>query len=96
MLQAKLLEHNVRFGDPECQGLMARLDTDLVDALVKVGLMKRILRRLAMQQLPFMVDVLCMLCLHYKACDGVEGVKGAMEGVIPLGRGHKAGCSRST
>lgn len=37
VLQAKLLEHNVRFGDPECQGLMARLDTDLVDALVKVG-----------------------------------------------------------
>ena len=36
-LQAKLLEHNVRFGDPECQGLMARLDSDLVEALVKVG-----------------------------------------------------------
>jgi phosphoribosylamine-glycine ligase len=27
----------VRFGDPECQGLMARLDSDLVDALIKVG-----------------------------------------------------------
>ena len=25
-LQAMLLEHNVRFGDPECQGLMARLE----------------------------------------------------------------------
>jgi hypothetical protein len=35
-VQAKLLEHNVRFGDPECQGLMARLDSDLVEALVKV------------------------------------------------------------
>jgi phosphoribosylamine--glycine ligase len=35
-IQAKLLEHNVRFGDPECQGLMARLDSDLVEALVKV------------------------------------------------------------
>lgn len=34
--QAKLLEHNVRFGDPECQGLMARLDSDLVEALIKV------------------------------------------------------------
>lgn len=32
-LQAKLLEHNVRFGDPECQGLMSRLDSDLVDIL---------------------------------------------------------------
>jgi len=34
--QANLLEHNVRFGDPECQGLMARLDSDLVEALIKV------------------------------------------------------------
>lgn len=35
--RAKLLEHNVRFGDPECQGLMARLDSDLLAALMQVG-----------------------------------------------------------
>ncbi|MDB4930226.1 MAG: purD, partial [Myxococcaceae bacterium] len=29
-----LLEYNVRFGDPECQALMVRLGSDLVDALV--------------------------------------------------------------
>jgi len=29
----KLLEHNVRFGDPECQVLMMRLKSDLVPAL---------------------------------------------------------------
>ncbi|MDP3213775.1 MAG: phosphoribosylamine--glycine ligase [Deltaproteobacteria bacterium] len=29
-----LLEYNVRFGDPECQALMVRLDDDLVDALL--------------------------------------------------------------
>ncbi len=29
----KLLEFNVRFGDPECQTLMLRLDSDLVDIL---------------------------------------------------------------
>ena len=32
--KAKLLEHNVRFGDPECQVLMTRLRTDLVQSLV--------------------------------------------------------------
>lgn len=31
--KAKLLEHNVRFGDPECQALMMRLEGDLVDIL---------------------------------------------------------------
>ncbi len=29
----KLIEHNVRFGDPECQVLMMRLKSDLVDLL---------------------------------------------------------------
>lgn len=29
----KVLEFNVRFGDPECQPLMARLDSDLIDLL---------------------------------------------------------------
>lgn len=31
---AKLLEHNVRFGDPECEALMVRLESDLLDLLV--------------------------------------------------------------
>lgn len=30
----KLIEYNVRFGDPECQVLMARLETDIVAALL--------------------------------------------------------------
>jgi phosphoribosylamine---glycine ligase len=30
----KLIEHNVRFGDPECQVLMARLKSDLLPALI--------------------------------------------------------------
>jgi phosphoribosylamine--glycine ligase len=30
----KLLEYNVRFGDPECQALMMRLKSDLLPALI--------------------------------------------------------------
>ena len=33
----KLIEYNVRFGDPECQVLMMRLETDLLDALEAVA-----------------------------------------------------------
>jgi phosphoribosylamine-glycine ligase len=40
--KAKLLEHNVRFGDPECQGLMARLDSDLLAALMQVSLKQQL------------------------------------------------------
>ncbi len=30
----KLIEYNVRFGDPECQAMMMRLNSDLLDALL--------------------------------------------------------------
>ncbi len=33
----KLIEYNVRFGDPECQALMMRLDSDLLPALLAVA-----------------------------------------------------------
>ncbi|BDA43270.1 Phosphoribosylamine-glycine ligase [Coccomyxa sp. Obi] len=32
--RARLLEHNVRFGDPECQCLMMRLQSDLLEVLL--------------------------------------------------------------
>jgi phosphoribosylamine---glycine ligase len=35
--EVKLLEHNVRFGDPECQCLMARMRGDLVDLLLRAA-----------------------------------------------------------
>ncbi|CCC05758.1 unnamed protein product [Sordaria macrospora k-hell] len=33
----KLIEYNARFGDPECQVLMARLDSDLLPLLLAVA-----------------------------------------------------------
>jgi phosphoribosylamine--glycine ligase len=33
----KLIEYNVRFGDPECQVLMMRLDSDLLDLMLAIG-----------------------------------------------------------
>jgi phosphoribosylamine--glycine ligase len=33
----KLIEYNARFGDPECQVLMARLDEDLLEVLLAVA-----------------------------------------------------------
>ena len=32
--EPKLIEYNIRFGDPECQPIMLRLETDLVDLLL--------------------------------------------------------------
>ena len=33
----QLIEYNVRFGDPECEGLMVRLDCDLANLLLATG-----------------------------------------------------------
>jgi phosphoribosylamine---glycine ligase len=33
----KVLEFNCRFGDPECQALLTRLDCDLVDVMLAIG-----------------------------------------------------------
>lgn len=35
--QPKLIEYNARFGDPECQTMMMRLESDLVDLLYACG-----------------------------------------------------------
>ncbi len=33
----KVLEYNCRFGDPECQALMMRLDSDIIELMLAVG-----------------------------------------------------------
>ncbi len=33
----KVLEYNCRFGDPECQALMVRMESDLIDLLMSTG-----------------------------------------------------------
>jgi phosphoribosylamine--glycine ligase len=42
----KLLEYNVRFGDPETQVILPRLETDLVDVLVDISEHRLALRKL--------------------------------------------------
>ena len=34
--EPKLIEYNIRFGDPECQVLMMRLETDLLDLILSI------------------------------------------------------------
>ncbi|MBC7836088.1 MAG: phosphoribosylamine--glycine ligase [Phycisphaerales bacterium] len=36
----KVLEYNVRFGDPECQALMARFDADVLSVMLATGMRK--------------------------------------------------------
>jgi phosphoribosylamine--glycine ligase len=36
----KVLEYNCRFGDPECQALLVRMESDLIDVLMAVGARK--------------------------------------------------------
>ncbi len=36
----KVLEYNCRFGDPECQALLVRMESDLIDLLMAVGTRK--------------------------------------------------------
>ncbi len=34
--EPKLIEYNIRFGDPECQALMLRLEDDIIDIIISV------------------------------------------------------------
>ncbi len=73
----KLIEYNVRFGDPECQVLMARFDGDLVDTLLAVAE-----GRLADLPAPaFSDDVALTVVMAAKGYPGTPETGGAIGGI---------------
>jgi phosphoribosylamine--glycine ligase len=85
--EPSVLEFNARFGDPECQALLVRLESDLVETMVAVAE-----RRLAGQRLRW--DPRPSVCVVMAAegypgeiakgdeIDGLEAVRGWSDGVI--------------
>ena len=73
----KLIEYNVRFGDPECQVLMARFAGDLVELLLAVAE-----GRLADQPEPaFSPDVALTVVMAAKGYPGTPAAGGAIAGI---------------
>jgi phosphoribosylamine--glycine ligase len=73
----KLIEYNVRFGDPECEVLMPRLDGDIVPALVAAcdgGL-----ARLSLRWLPLHAMTVVMCAKGYPGKPASGGVIGGVE-----------------
>ncbi len=61
-MQARLLEHNVRFGDPECQCLMMRLQSDLLEVLLAAADGR--LGKAQLQWSPKKALAVCCMTLH--------------------------------
>lgn len=89
----KVLEFNVRFGDPECQAILARLESDLLEAILATCT-----GRLDEIELRFSVDPSCCIVLAAegypdapRAGDMIEGIAEAeaVEGVHVLHAGTK-------
>ena len=92
--RVKLLEYNVRFGDPECQVLMARLKSDLVELLLAAAEGK-----LAGKTLEWSADPALVVVMAAKGYPGsyekntvIEGLDeaGRVEGVTVLHAGTKS------
>jgi phosphoribosylamine--glycine ligase len=79
--QAKLLEFNVRFGDPECEALMARLDSDLVALLLAAceG-------RLAGQRVAWKPDPAIAVVMATRGYPGAYGKGSAIKGLDAAAR----------
>jgi phosphoribosylamine--glycine ligase len=77
----KLIEYNVRFGDPECQVLMLRLMSDLVPALVAAcdGMLKSF-------DLRWYVDTALTVVMAAKGYPGAYKKGSAIEGLDEAGK----------
>ena len=73
----KLIEYNARFGDPECQVLMMRLDSDLLPLLLAIAE-----GRLAEAPAPvFGTDVALTVVMAAKGYPGTPETGGAIDGI---------------
>jgi len=92
--RVKLLEYNVRFGDPECQVLMARLKSDLVELLLAAAEGKLAGKTLEWSQDPALVVVMAAKGYpgSYEKNTVIEGLDeaGQIEGVTVLHAGTKS------
>lgn len=89
----KLLEFNTRFGDPECQALMVRLESDLIEVMLAAGQ-----RRLDEVDLRWTQDHVCCVVLasrgypgRYKTGVPIEGLEEASKvpGVVVFHAGTR-------
>jgi len=92
--RVKLLEYNVRFGDPECQALMARLKSDLVELLLAAAEGKLAGKTVEWSDDPALVVVMAANGYPgaYEKNTVIGGLDeaGQVEGVIVLHAGTKA------
>lgn len=89
----KLLEFNTRFGDPECQTLMVRLESDLIDLMLATGR-----RTLDEADVRWSTDAVCCVVLaskgypnRYKTGVPIEGLEAAaaVPGVVVFHAGTR-------
>jgi phosphoribosylamine--glycine ligase len=77
----KLVEYNVRFGDPECQVLMLRLDSDLLELLLACA-------KGALAEAPppvFADEAALIVVMAAKGYPGTPKKGGAIDGLDPKG-----------
>jgi phosphoribosylamine--glycine ligase len=87
----KLVEYNVRFGDPECQALMMRLDSDLLE------LMRACAKGVLAEAAPpvFASEAALVVVMAARGYPGTPKKGGAISGLDPKGaRIFQAGTAR--